>query len=131
MKYLLKVFVLLLMIGVCSCAEDIEFPIDEDPLDKYVGTWGVSDNALKLNYEVSIVKSSSNSSAIILNNFAGSGDAAVGLVAGKSVVISYQEVGQSWHVNGAGTYISSSQIFFNYTLDIGGSQEDRNAVFIK
>jgi hypothetical protein len=131
MKILFRALVLLIIIGVSSCAEDTEFPIDQDELEKFIGIWSVSDNALKINYEVNIERSATNTSKVILNNFAGSGDAAEGLVAGKSIVISYQEVGQSWYVNGTGTYVSDSRLDFNYTLDIGGNEEERRAVFTK
>ncbi len=131
MKILFRTLVFLIIIGVSSCTEDTDFPIDQDELGKFIGSWSVSDNALKINYEVSIERSATNSSRIILNNFAGSGDAAEGLVAGKSIVISYQEVGQGWYVDGTGTYISESRLEFNYTLDIGGTEENRRAVFTK
>jgi hypothetical protein len=131
MKILFRALVLLIIIGVSSCAEDTEFPIDQDELEKFIGIWSVSDNALKINYEVNIERSATNTSKVILNNFAGSGDAAEGLVAGKSIVISYQEVGQSWYVNGTGTYVNDSRLDFNYTLDIGGNEEERRAVFTK
>lgn len=131
MKNLFRTLVFLLTIGVSSCAEDTDFPIDQDEIEKFIGSWNVSDNALKINYEVNIERSATNSSRIILNNFAGSGDAAEGLVAGKSIVISYQEVGQGWYVNGTGTYTSESRLDFSYTLDIGGTEENRRAVFTK
>jgi hypothetical protein len=129
MKEIVKIFVLILSISLFGCTEDTDLPTDVDPVEKFLGTWNVSDNALKINYEVNIVKSTSNSSMVILNNFADSGDAAEGLVAGNSIVVSYQEVGQNWYINGNGTYTSASRLDFNYSLDIGGSQENRRAVF--
>ncbi len=115
-----------------SCMPDTETPIDEtDARTKFVGTWDVSDNALKINYEVTIKLSNSNSSMVLLNNFAGSGDVAVGLVAGKSIAVSYQEIGDAWYVNGTGAYTNSERLDFGYSLEISGTQENRTAIFLK
>lgn len=115
-----------------SCMPDTEAPIDEtDARTKFVGTWDVTDNALKINYEVTIELSTTNSSMVLLNNFAGSGGVAIGLVAGKSIAISYQEIGDAWYVNGTGSYTNSQRLDFGYSLEISGTQEDRTAIFLK
>jgi len=125
-------FSLLLMLLVSACALDEEIlPDGEDARDVYTGTWSVSDNALKINYVVSISKSSSNSSEVLLSNFAGSGDEAVGIVAGKTLSISSQTIGDSWMVDGTGVYKTASRLEFQYNLEIGGDSESRSAVFTK
>lgn len=134
MKFFLKSMIILAVVSIClfSCMVDTETPIDEtDARTKFVGTWDVTDNALKINYEVTIELSTSNSSMVLLNNFAGSGDIAVGLVAGKSIAVSYQEIGDAWFVNGTGAYTNSERLDFGYSLEISGTQEDRTAIFLK
>ncbi len=126
------VFLAGLALFLGSCTEDPLDPIDgADEREKFVGVWNVSDNALKLNYEVIIELSSSNSTLVVLQNFAGSGDVASGLVVGKTLVISGQTIGDNWYVNGTGTWISTDRLNFDYFLEIGGSQENRTAVFLK
>ncbi len=125
-------FSLLLMLLVSACALDEEIlPDGDDARDVYTGTWSVSDNALKINYVVSISKSSSNSSEVLLSNFAGSGDEAVGIVAGKTMSIISQTIGDSWKVDGTGVYKTASRLEFSYSLEIGGDSESRSAVFTK
>ncbi len=131
MKILLGFSIFLMVIGFSACAPDSNIPPDGvDPIDKFLGTWNVSDNATKINYEVTIERSTSNTTLVILSNFAGSGDVAVGLVAGNSIVLNYQQIGQNWFVIGNGTFINANRLDFRYTLEIGGNQEDRIAIFV-
>ncbi|MBZ0242449.1 MAG: hypothetical protein K8F24_04475 [Bacteroidales bacterium] len=122
------------LIGLSSCALDDEIDIPGGDLDnrtKFLGSWSVSDNALKLNYEVTIDRDNSNSAMVILRNFAGSGSSASGLVVGSSVVIESQRIGQSWQVSGNGSYKNDKRLDFKYTLQVGGSAEERQAVFTR
>lgn len=131
-------FVLLLLftasIGLNSCALDDEIEIpggDSDSRTKFLGSWSVSDNSLKLNYEVTIDRDNSNSAMVVLRNFAGSGSSASGLVVGSTIVIESQEIRPDWQVNGNGVYKSDKRLNFNYTLQIGGSADERQAVFTR
>lgn len=122
------------LVGLSSCALDDEIDIpggDSDNRTKFLGSWSVSDNALKLNYEVTIDRDNTNSAMVVLRNFAGSGSNASGLVVGNSIVIESQGIGQDWQVNGNGTYKNSNRLDFTYMLQIGGSAEDRQAIFTR
>jgi hypothetical protein len=135
MKTLFKpLFVILvtLSFSLASCELDdgIEFP-DNDYRDKFLGRWIVSDNELKINYEVTISYDPNNSSMVRISNFAGSGDAARALAVGSSLVIEQQTIGQNWSVSGTGSYRNSGRIDFPYSLTIGGHQESRMALFTK
>jgi hypothetical protein len=120
----------IVLLSGCAIDEDV-IPDETDPASAFVGTWSVSDNALKLNYEVTITKNPLNSTEVILSNFAGSGDAVAGLVTGKTVTIESQNVGSNWEVGGSGVYKSASRLEFTYNLIIGGDSEQRLAVFLK
>jgi len=127
--HLLSLFFIVFFSG---CAIDDEIiPDENDPASAFVGTWSVSDNALKLNYEVTITKNPLNSTEVILSNFAGSGDEVIGLVTGKTITIENQNVGSDWQVDGSGSYKSSTRLEFTYNLVIGGDSEQRLAVFLK
>ncbi|MCK9453221.1 MAG: hypothetical protein M0Q90_16110 [Bacteroidales bacterium] len=131
---LILLFLVIALSGLSSCALDDEIDIpggDSDNRTMFLGSWSVSDNALKLNYEVTIDRDNSNSAMVVLRNFAGSGSSASGLVVGKSIVIESQRIGQNWQVNGSGSYKSDKRLDFNYTLQIGGSSEGRQAIFTR
>jgi len=136
MKLSRLVFMILVtaLIGLSSCALDDEIDIpggDSDNRTMFLGSWNVSDNALKLNYEVTIDRDNSNSAMVVLRNFAGSGSSASGLVVGKSIVVESQRIGQNWQVNGSGSYKNDKRLDFNYTLQVGGSSEGRQAIFTR
>jgi len=131
---LILLFLVTALIGLSSCALDDEIDIpggDSDNRTMFLGSWSVSDNALKLNYEVTIDRDNSNSAMVVLRNFAGSGSSASGLVVGKSIVVESQRIGQNWQVNGSGSYKNDKRLDFNYTLQIGGSSEGRQAIFTR
>ncbi|MBS4056199.1 MAG: hypothetical protein KGZ82_02650 [Bacteroidales bacterium] len=123
---------LMLTVGGCALDDNIDIPGgNDDDITKFLGTWSVTDNALKLNYEVTIERSQTNSAMVIMRNFAGSGASAQGLVAGSSIVIDQQVIGQNWFVSGNGSYVTSSRLQFTYSLTIGGENEQRSATYSK
>lgn len=128
-KYFLSFIFLLgiLLIGSCAITTDEE----TDDLQKYVGVWNVVDQAAKLNYNVTITTNPSNSSEILLDNFANLGTTAIGLVIGNSVVIDNQLLGADYSVSGDGSYINSIKLEFNFDLNDGIDSEARIAVFTK
>jgi len=128
--YLLLLFVATLSFSSCALDEEIDIPGGgTDTVSKYLGSWSVTDNAAKLNYEVNIDRNSSNSSMVVLRNFAGSGANADGLVVSNSLIVEDQLIGAGWRVAGTGKYINEDKLNFTYTLEIGGNVENRVATF--
>lgn len=124
------VFAFVFLFSSCILDEDVD-PTPTDPIDKFLGSWSVSDNEMKLNYEVIISRDPNNSTMVLLTNFAGSAGSAKALAVGSSLVIESQTIGQNWLVSGTGSYRNTSRIDFPYALTIGGSQESRNAIFTR
>jgi len=123
-------FVALLAFGGCALDDEIDIPGgDTDAVNKYLGSWSVTDNASKLNYEVTIDRNTMNSSMVILRNFAGSGANADGLVVSNSLIVEGQVIGDGWTVSGTGRYINENRLNFPYSLEIGGNIESRVATF--
>ncbi len=119
-------------ISGCALDETIDIPGGTgDNLQKYLGSWSVTDNGLKLNYEVTIDRNPNNSSMVLMRNFAGSGSAASALIVGNSIIVEGQVIGQNWTVSGNGSYQSETRLTMNYSLEIGGNQEERSAVFTR
>ena len=122
----------LLVVLLSGCALDEEVLPDDDAVSSYLGVWSVIDNEVKtINYEVVISKNPGNSAEILLDNFAQSGDALVGLVTGNTVTIANQTIGNGWTVSGTGRYISSSRLEFTYALTIGGDETNNSAIFTR
>ncbi len=120
-------FLAILVFGSCAPTE-----IDDlNPIDKFIGTWNVSDQAVRLNYQVTISANSLNSSEVLLSNFADLSQTAVGLVVGNSIVIDNQPMGDNYTVDGYGRFDSDTKLTFSYQLNDGIDIESRSAIFIK
>ena len=104
---------------------------DDNPIEKYLGTWQVSDQPARLNYEVIISPNPANSAEVLLKNFADLGGSAVGLVVGNSIIIDKQTIANDYKVNGTGTYIKSTELRFDYNLDDGIDNEARKSAFTR
>ena len=128
-KYMLSVVLLLSVLLLGSCAITTED--ESDDIEKYTGTWSVSDQSVRINYSVTITTNPSNSAEILINNFADLGSTAVGLVIGDSVVIDNQSLGSDYSVNGDGQYINNGKLEFSFKLKDGIDNEARVAIFTK
>lgn len=128
-KTLLPIIVLSVLFIVQSCA--VTSDDETDGIEKYVGTWNVSDQAARLNYNVTIMANPSNSAEILLDNFAGLGSSATGLVVGNSVVIDQQQLSTDYSVSGSGSYVNSGKLVFNFDLNDGIDIYPRVATFTK
>ncbi|MDO8899530.1 MAG: hypothetical protein Q7V19_17895 [Bacteroidales bacterium] len=126
---ILLVFIIFSFTG-CVLDDDID-PNTDDPQAIYIGTWSVSDNETKINYQVSISRNPSNSTEVLLQNFAGSGSTATALVTGKTLTLTSPVIGNNWAISGSGVYKNSSRIDFTYSLTIGGNRENRFALFTR
>lgn len=129
-KNLTMLLIFVFSIGFIGC-DTSDSNGDDDPVEKYLGTWKVSDQPARLNYEVIIERNPANTAYILLNNFADLGGNAVGLVVGNSVIIDKQTLVDEFQVEGTGSYISLTELSFEYSLDDGIDIENRNAIFSK
>jgi len=98
---------------------------------KFLGTWHVSDQADRLNYDVVIKRNTNDSTSVILENFADMRGSAMGMVIGNTVVISLQSIGGGMMSEGSGSYLSAKELKFNFILDNGIDSESRVAFFSK
>ncbi|MBS4062179.1 MAG: hypothetical protein KG029_17410 [Bacteroidetes bacterium] len=128
-KVILLVFITFSFMG-CVLDEDID-PNTDDPQAIFIGKWSVSDNETKVNYEVEIKRNPSNSTEVLIQNFAGSNSTATALVTGKTLTLTSPVIGNNWQISGSGVYKTSSRIDFTYSLTIGGNRENRFALFTR
>ncbi len=101
-----------------------------DIVAKYLGTWHVTDNKAKLNYDVTIERDVLYDTKIVMKNFAGLGSHIKGDVVGSTVVIDKQTV-NGYTVEGTGSYSSNKLMKFSYLLSDGIDDEMRDATFAK
>jgi len=127
---ILMVFSIVFSLTSCELDDGVD-PDDTDPVSIFLGRWMVSDNELKINYEVTIQRNPSNTSEVLLQNFAGSGSTATALVTGKTLTLISPVIGNNWQISGSGAYKNASRMEFNYRLTIGGSMENRFAMFTR
>ncbi len=132
--YLIALISIITLFSISSCAKDDtpDNPVT-DEAQKFLGTWHVSDNAARLNYDVIIERNSLNyNTGIIINNFADLNGTIKGNIINNTVVIDKQETGNDGYVvEGSGSYKNSTRLEFTYTLDDNIETEMRNAVFTK
>ncbi len=127
-KYLIIVSALIITF-ISSCTDTPTGGSDD--IGKYIGNWNVSDQSARINYSVSIEPNPSNSTEILMNNFAGLGSTAVALVVGNSLVIDSQSLSADYTVSGSGTYVNSSKLVVNFELNDGIDSEQRIATFTR
>ena len=101
-----------------------------DVVAKYLGTWHVTDNKAKINYDVTIERDVLYDTKVVLKNFAGLGSHVSGEVVGSAMVIDKQTVG-GYSVEGTGSYSSSKLMRFSYLLSDGIDDEMRDATFTR
>ncbi len=121
-----------------SCAEASK---DEDSLnpntdlrDKFVGYWTANENSALAgtnSHTVNIIKSTNNSSEILLNNFSGLSVSARASVNNNLLTIPFQQIGQIGFTKGSGTLTSASSISLSYTTTTGTSRDSSTAVYTK
>jgi len=118
-----KIAIVALSIAVTftSCTTE---DLNSDDRDDFTGNWICQENSSQLgtsSYNVSISKSSGDSTAILISNFynLGTSKSAIAIVSGNSLTINPQLV-DNLNVTGSGV-LSGSQINLSYTVSAGGT----------
>lgn len=121
---------ILIVLSAVSCeTSSVEGGID--PVVKFLGSWKVSDTPARINYNVTIERSTLNSDQVILNNFGDLGGSAIGLVVNNTIVIDNQDIGGGFQSEGSGNYINEDELKLEFFLDDGIDKELRKATFTK
>jgi hypothetical protein len=125
---------------LASCASDKKddpnapAPIT-DVRDKFVAYWNVSENSSTAGintHTVNIVKSTTSSNEISINNFSGLSIAARASVNNNIITIPYQQLGSIGFTQGTGTLTNANNISLSYTTTIASSPADNcTAVYTK
>lgn len=134
-------FLSLLFLGLiaASCADnksdDSSSPEPtSDSRDKFVAYWNVNETSALTgpnSHTVNIVKSTTNSNEVQLNNFSGLSLSARASVNNNILTIPYQQLGSLGFTQGTGALTSATSISFNYTTTIGTSRDSSTAIYTK
>ena len=139
MKKLLYMSMAVVGLLITSCASDKkDDPASPepstDPRDKYVAYWNVSENSAVAGtntHTVNIIKSTTNSSEIIINNFSGLSVSARASVSNNNLTIPYQQIGTIGFTKGSGIFNGSNSISMTYTTTISTSRDSCTATYTK
>ena len=139
MKKLLYLSIAITGLLITSCAsnnkdEDDSIAPSTDPREKYVAYWNVNENSAVAGtntHTVNIIKSTTNSSEIIINNFSGLSVSARASVSNNNLTIPYQQIGSIGFTQGSGTFNGSNSIAFTYTTTISTSRDSCTATYTK
>ena len=132
-KYIFFSIVLFAIVLGCSKDDDDDNNPFVDPRDKFVGTWSVNNESCNSRrYQVSISNDPSNSSQVLLSNFAFSqaSDPDTALITGNNITLPLQFNSEKWQIKGDGKY-ESNKIQWTYTLVISGDQQQCTATYTK
>jgi hypothetical protein len=130
----ISILLAIILVSFYSCGDTFDLNgggSNTDNVSKFIGTWHVSDQSARLNYDVVIKRDPNDSTSIILENFADMRGAADGMVVGNTVVISPQSIGEGMMCEGSGNYLSASELKFDFVLDDGIDSESWVAFFSK
>jgi hypothetical protein len=139
MKKLLCLTALLTGIFMASCASDKKDDPNSqepstDPRDKFVAYWSVNENSATAGtntYTVNIIKSTTNSSEVLISNFSGLSVSARASVSNNLLTIPYQQIGSIGFTKGSGTLTSATNISMSYTTTIATSRDSCTATYTK
>lgn len=124
---------------IVSCAPDKEndpnSPTPEtDARDKYVGYWNATEQSAVAGtntHTVNIVKSTSTSSQIEINNFSGLSISARATVNNNYISIPYQQIGSLGYAQGSGTLTSANNISLTYTTTLSSGRDSCTTSYTK
>lgn len=140
MKKLIYIPLLCAAAFMASCASDNKNDDPNSPSpntddrDKFVAYWNVSENSATVgttSHTVNIVKSTTNSGEVLINNFSGLSVSARASINNNSIVIPYQQLGSIGFTKGFGTLSSSTTINLTYTTTINSNRDSCTAVYTK
>lgn len=137
MKKLGVYLIISLGLILSSCASDKKDDPNSpstDVRDKFIGYWNVNENSAIAgtnSHPVNIVKSTTNSTEIQLNNFSGLSVSARATINNNVITIPYQQLDSIGFTKGSGTLNSATSISMNYTTTISTNRDSCTAIYTK
>lgn len=142
MKSVIQITIFSLALSIASCASSTKK--DEptapstpavDSREKFVGVWNGVETSATIGQQpvhvVTISKSASASSEILIGNFANTQSAARAVVNNTVFTIPYQAISGGYVTGGSGVYSSNNAINLTYTIVIGVNRDSCTTVYSK
>jgi hypothetical protein len=141
MKKIIYLSIIFLSITITSCKpdkkDDPSAPTPStDARDKFIAYWNVNETSALAGgntFTVNIIKSTTSSSEVIINNYSGLSVSARASVNNSILTIPYQSIGTPiiGFTQGTGTLTSATTISLNYTTTISTSRDSCSAIYTK
>jgi len=113
-----------------SCTKDGDLLGGGDSRDSFIGNWAVTDECSKQTYGVDIKLDDNNSTEVIIQNFANLGRPVSAIIAGTSITVGSQTVGD-YKVSGQGKLNGSVISWSSYNFESESDATECTAVFKK
>lgn len=125
--------VLVSVIGLSSCVDDINNPDDFDVRDDMVGSWQASEQSQLFgnsNYVVTISKHTTDSTKVYISNFyqLGSSERAYAVVEGNQLTIPLQSV-SAHQIEGSGSLVGNT-IDISHTASDGSQTDNVQVTYV-
>ena len=129
--YLIVFSIIIIGIGFQSCSKDDDLFGDGDMRDQFIGEWSVTDVCSKQSYRSIIRYASDNSSEVIINNFANLLLPAKAVIAGNSIVVERQEIGNGYTVSGYGKMSLNGEVisWTSHNFETSGESTECTATY--
>jgi len=131
MKKIFLMLFSLIVIGFAfqSCTKEDDMLNDGDARDSFVGEWSVNDACSKQTYRSSISLDTDNSAQVIISNYANLGKTAKAVIAGNSIYIENQDIGNGYTANGNGRINGEIISWTSHNYETQGDAYDCTATY--
>jgi len=114
-----------------SCTKDDSILIDGDSRESFVSAWTAVDQCSKQTYGVDIKIDESNSTQVIIVNFANLGRPATGIIAGNNIYVEKQNIGNGYSAEGNGKLNGSVITWLSYNYETESELVECTATYSK
>jgi hypothetical protein len=127
--YLLLFASLVLGLSLYSCTKEDDLLNDGDARDAFLGEWSVSDACSKQTYRSHISLDPDNTSQVTVSNYANLGKRAQAVIAGNSIYIESQDIGNGYTVSGNGRLTGERIAWTSHNFESSGEASDCTATY--
>lgn len=130
---LVLISIILIGIGFQSCTKEDDLFDDGDARDIFLGSWSVNDECTKQSYRSNISYDPSNSAQVLISNYANLNQTAKAVIAGNSIVIESQDIGNDYTVSGYGKLSLNGEIinWTSHNFETTGDLTECTATYTK
>lgn len=129
--YFILVSIIILGISFQSCTKEDDLLNDGDARDVFVGEWSVTDNCNKQTFRSTVSLDANNTTQVIITNYANLGKSAEAVVAGNSIYIESQDIGNGYTATGNGRLNGDIISWSNHNFETTGNSTVCSATYAR